>query len=94
MIDTRCGLCCERCSYRDTHHCKGCIATQGHPFHGECPVAVCCQEKGLVHCGQCPEIPCVLLADYSCCDPVHGDKPHGLRIRRCLQWKSEEKAGM
>lgn len=89
MIDTRCGLCCEECSFKESHHCGGCIATNGHPFHGECPVASCCQKKGFVHCGQCSDIPCALLADYSC-DPVHGDTPHGLRIRQCLRWKKEE----
>ena len=51
-----------------------CIGTNGHPFHGECPVAVCCQNKGFVHCGECPDIPCELLTQYSC-DPEHGDTP-------------------
>ena len=27
--------------YKETCGCGGCIETNGHPFHGECPVAVC-----------------------------------------------------
>ena len=53
MIDTRCGLRCEGCSFKLSHNCGGCIATNGHPFHGACPVALCCQQKNLTHCGQC-----------------------------------------
>ena len=90
MIDTRCGLCCEICSYREPCHCGGCIATNGHPFHGECPVAVCCQQKGLVHCGQCPDIPCALLRQYSIEEPEHGDTPPGARIEQCKRWRETE----
>lgn len=86
MIDSRCGLHCTGCEYKETNGCKGCIETNGNPFHGECPVAVCCQDKGFVHCGQCSEIPCELLTRYSC-DPVHGDNPHGARIEQCKLWQ-------
>lgn len=90
MIDTRCGLKCEGCEWRESHGCGGCIATNGNPFHGECPVAACCQEKGLVHCGQCPEIPCALLTRYSS-DPENGDTPVGGRIAICKVWAMEER---
>lgn len=86
MIDSRCGLHCTGCEYKETNDCKGCIETNGNPFHGECPVAACCQEKGLIHCGQCPDIPCELLTQYSC-DPVHGDSPQGARIDQCRLWQ-------
>lgn len=82
MTDTRCGLSCKDCTYREPCNCKGCIATNGNPFHGECPVAACCQKKGFTHCGECPDIPCELLSQYSC-DPEHGDTPSGARIERC-----------
>lgn len=88
MIESRCGLCCTTCSYREPCHCGGCIETQGHPFHGECPVAICAQKRGLDHCGQCKGFPCVLLMEYSC-DPEHGDKPIGERIRKCREWQKE-----
>ena len=87
IIDTRCGLHCISCEYKETCGCGGCIETNGHPFHGECPVAVCCQSKGFVHCGECPDIPCELLTQYSC-DPEHGDTPRGARIEQCKKWKA------
>ena len=90
MIDTRCGLRCEGCGFKEPYNCGGCIETNGHPFHGECPVAVCCQEKGLLHCGECDVMPCELLTQYSC-DPEHGDTPCGARIEQCRRWaKGEE----
>lgn len=89
MIDTRCGLRCEGCSFKESHGCKGCIATNGNPFHGECPVAKCCQEKEQVHCGECKGFPCKLLIEYSN-DPVHGDNPKGARIEQCRQWGISE----
>ncbi len=90
MIETRCGLLCESCTFKDSCHCGGCIATNGHPFHGECPVALCCQEKGHTHCGQCSSFPCPLLTEYSN-DPVHGDTPPGARIKQCRQWIKQAK---
>ena len=89
MIDSRCGLHCNGCGYKEACGCGGCIETNGHPFHGECLVAVCCQNKGFIHCGQCPELPCELLTQYSC-DPEHGDTPHGARIEQCRAWAREE----
>ena len=60
MVDSRCGLHCTGCEYKETCGCNGCIETNGHPFHGECPVAVCCQDKGFLHCGECSDIPVIL----------------------------------
>ncbi len=91
MVDSRCGLHCTGCGYKKTCNCGGCIETEGRPFHGECPVAKCCQEKGFLHCGQCPDIPCDMLTDYSC-DPEHGDTPHGARIEQCRAWHSADNA--
>ncbi|HBL84175.1 MAG: hypothetical protein A2Y17_12995 [Clostridiales bacterium GWF2_38_85] len=56
-IESRCGLLCGSCDYKESCGCGGCIETNGHPFHGECPVAKCCQDKGFTHCGECPDIP-------------------------------------
>lgn len=86
MIDTCCGLCCASCSWKESAGCGGCIATKGHPFHGECPIAVCCLGKGHTHCGECEVIPCQNLFAYSYLDPVHGDKPPGNRIQVCRNW--------
>lgn len=90
MIDSRCGLHCTGCTYKDTCGCGGRIETNGHPFHGECPIAICCQNKGIVHCGECPQIPCDLLTQYSC-DKEHGDTPQGARIKQCIYWATLEK---
>lgn len=39
MIDSRCGLHCTTCTYKEPCGCDGCIETNGHPFHGACPVS-------------------------------------------------------
>ena len=88
-IETRCGLICATCEYRERTGCGGCIATNGHPFYGECRLAVCCQEKGHLHCGLCPEFPCELLKEFSS-DPEHGDNPHWARIEQCRTWAKRE----
>ena len=85
MVESRCGLICTGCTYKESHGCGGCIETSGNPFHGECPVAQCCQNKGLLHCGQCPDMPCDLLSQYSY-DEEHGD--NGKRIEICRIWAS------
>jgi general stress protein 26 len=56
-VQSRCGLLCKWCSFKESHGCGGCVETGGHPFHGECPVAKCCQDKGYAHCGECAELP-------------------------------------
>jgi len=66
MIESRCGLCCSTCEYKESHNCGGCIETNGNPFHGECPVAKCCQEKGHTHCGECPQLPNDCGGDGDC----------------------------
>ena len=83
---SRCGLLCGGCSYRQSHNCAGCIALEGRPFWGECPVAGCCQGKGYGHCGECPDIPCETLYDFSCGEGEHCDKPAGARIEVCKAW--------
>ena len=88
MVDTRCGLRCEGCEFKEPNNCGGCIATNGNPYHGSCSVAACCQEKGHLHCGQCADFPCEHLNAFSC-DPVYGDNPPGARIEQCRRWKQE-----
>lgn len=89
MIDSRCGLHCSGCTWRESHGCGGCIETNGHPFHGECPIAICCQNKGLTHCGECDIMPCDKLYAYSYLDPEHGDRPQGARVEQCRRWAAE-----
>jgi len=85
-IQSRCGLLCFDCAYRESHGCGGCIETNGHPFHGECPLAKCCQDKGFAHCGECTELPCDIMRAYSYDDPEHGDNPPGARVEVCRIW--------
>lgn len=89
MVESRCGLLCSSCAFREPHGCGGCIETNGNPFYGECPIAQCCQTKGFEHCGGCSEIPCDGLYEYSYSDDEHGDKPPGLRIAAVRKWAAE-----
>jgi len=86
IAQSRCGLLCNECSYKESHGCIGCIALNGKPFWGECPVAACCQKKGFIHCGECPDIPCEELTEFSCGDSEHSDNPKGARIEICKAW--------
>jgi len=95
-VKSRCGLLCDGCSYRQSHGCTGCIALNGlnglngNPFWGECPVAKCCQGKRYDHCGECPDIPCENLRDFSCGNSEHSDKPAGARIAVCRAWAARK----
>ncbi len=89
QVQSRCGLLCSACGFRDTCGCGGCIETNGHPFHGECTIAVCCQGKGYVHCGLCPDMPCEKLYAYSCLDKEHGDNPPGARLGVLRFWAGQ-----
>lgn len=79
-IDSYCGLSCDACKYRETQGCRGCIASEGHPFYGKCGVAECAKAKYIVFCGECKDFPCSLLKSYSY-DEKQGD--NGARIERC-----------
>ena len=89
MIESRCGLHCSSCTWKESHGCGGCIETQGHPFYGECHIAHCCQDKELTHCGECDSIPCNKLYAYSFLDKEHGDKPPGERVATCRKWAAD-----
>lgn len=85
-VQSRCGLLCKWCTYRESNGCSGCVETNGNPFHGECSVAKCCQDRGYHHCGECNDIPCKKLRQFSCDDAEHGDNPPGARIEVCKAW--------
>lgn len=90
-IQSRCGLLCHGCTFKEPCHCGGCIETGGNPFHGACPVAACCQEKGYEHCGQCDVLPCEKLYQYSYLDGEHSDKPQGARVAVLKAWAERNK---
>ena len=86
MIESRCGILCGQCAYRESAGCKGC-ANVAKPFWGEiCPVKSCCEGKALAHCGQCPVFPCEALNAFAY-DPKQGD--NGLRLEQCRKWREE-----
>lgn len=86
-VTSRCGLLCQTCEWKEPYHCNECITSMGHPFHGECPIAICCQDRGFIHCGQCPEMPCSKLYEYSCGEGEHCDKPKGARLDVLKMWE-------
>ena len=85
-VESRCGLLCSACEYREQMNCKGCIQID-KPFWGDsCPVKACCEEKRLEHCGQCEQFPCTILHGFAY-DEKQGDQ--GKRIEQCKCWKQE-----
>ncbi len=88
MIESRCGLLCSACPYREQTGCTGCVSIQ-KPFWGErCPVKSCAEDKKYAHCGQCEAFPCRLLNQFAY-DETQGDG--GMRIEQCRHWKGLEK---
>ncbi|MCM1579542.1 MAG: DUF3795 domain-containing protein [Ruminococcus sp.] len=87
MIQSRCGILCGSCEYRESMGCKGCVNI-GDPFWGKCSVKTCCEDKKLKHCGQCSDFVCQTLHDFAY-DGQQGD--NGKRLEQCRQWLEEEK---
>ena len=87
MIESRCGILCSKCAYRESMDCKGCVSI-GKPFWGDsCEVKSCCEGKAHSHCGQCPDFPCGLANQFAY-DPQQGD--NGLRLAQCRDWQKKE----
>jgi len=85
-VQSACGLLCDFCNFKESQNCKGCLSTGGKPFYGICPIAQCCIEKGLEHCGQCDQMPCEKLKEYSCGEGEHCDNPKGSRLKVLGMW--------
>ena len=84
MIESRCGIVCHECSYKEPMSCPGCVEMD-KPFWGEeCPVKSCCEGKELQHCGECEHFPCELLHKFAY-DKEQGDE--GKRIEQCRLWR-------
>ena len=83
MIESRCGILCGECEYREKMNCGGCVHIE-KPFWGDsCPVKSCCEGKTLEHCGLCGDFPCDLLNQFAY-DKEQGDD--GKRIEQCRKW--------
>ena len=87
MIESRCGILCNECKYKDEVGCKGCTNID-KPFWGDsCDVKTCCEARGFAYCGQCPDFPCETLKSMSYADE-EGD--NGKRIETCRIWRTKE----
>ena len=84
IIKGKCGTDCTTCQFKEKFHCNGCAAQEGHIFWGECDIYRCATEKGLPHCGNCPELPCAELTSFI----ENGHNPH--RMANLLLWKTED----
>ena len=86
MVESRCGILCGECQYREQVGCAGCVSME-KPFWGDaCPVKSCAEGKRHVHCGQCADFPCQLLNQFAY-DEKQGDD--GKRIKQCQLWKGQ-----
>lgn len=85
MIESRCGIRCSECEYKDSMNCGGCVNIV-KPFWGdECSVKACCENRNISHCGLCSDFPCKLLNRFAY-DKEQGDD--GKRILQCREWAS------
>jgi len=82
MVESRCGLLCSKCRFREKMNCATCIHIK-QPYWGECAIKTCCESKRLENCGSCSDFPCELLNQTSY-DKEYGD--NGKRIEQCRTW--------
>jgi hypothetical protein len=82
MIESRCGIKCSNCEYKEQMNCAGCVAIS-NPFWGDCPVKGCCESKENGNCGECDQFPCGQLNQFAY-DKEQGDD--GARIMQCKIW--------
>lgn len=86
-IESRCGIICSECEFKESMGCAGCTNID-KPFWGEsCPVKKCAEERKIECCGECNEFPCELLKSFAY-DKEQGDD--GLRIKTCCKWCNKE----
>ncbi len=87
VIESRCGLLCSECKWREIMKCAGCVAIKKPYWGSKCPIKNCCESKGFANCGQCEQFPCKKLHEFAF-DPATKDE--GDRIERCEQWAQEQ----
>jgi hypothetical protein len=88
MIESRCGLLCSECSFRESFNCGECKNIPEYCGENNCSKK---DSNGHTLCGSCEKTTCGKLHSYSYTDPNHGDNPPGARIKRCKKWASEVK---
>ncbi len=83
MIESRCGILCNQCEYKEQVDCKGCINI-AKPFWADvCPVKSCCENREHSNCVECSEFACEILNEFAY-DEKQGD--NGKRIEQCKLW--------
>ena len=88
MVQSRCGLLCDECAYREQTGCQGCSQMEKPFWADSCPVKSCCESKEQRHCGECNEFVCSLLHTFAY-DEEQGDG--GKRLEQCKLWKQEKR---
>ena len=86
MVESRCGILCNGCSWQEKVGCKGCLNIEKPFWSDSCAVKACCEGKSLEHCGQCAEFPCELAKSFAY-DEKEGDG--GIRLEQCKKWCQE-----
>ncbi len=88
-IESRCGILCSTCEYKDQMECGGCVNIE-KPFWGgeKCPVKSCCESKENKHCGTCENFTCELLNKFAYDKEQGGD--NGKRIKQCREWSERD----
>lgn len=86
MIESRCGILCGECAYREQTGCNGCVQSDKPFWADACPVKSCCETKKHEHCGECENFSCQLLNSFAY-DEKQGD--NGKRIDQCKQWRNK-----
>ncbi len=85
MIESRCGIVCSECEYKESMGCGGCVNISKPFWADACPVKSCCEGKSSAHCGECGDFACDLLNQFAY-DEKQGD--NGKRIEQCKKWKA------
>lgn len=88
MVESRCGLLCSECKYREIMKCEGCLKIRKPYWGRSCPIKTCVEGKNLTHCGQCQRFPdCKKLHEFAF-DPATGSE--GTRFDVLTGWLAEE----
>ena len=83
MIESRCGILCSKCEYKEKENCPGCLIMEKPFWSDSCDLKSCCEAKKLEHCGLCPDFPCEDMNNMAA-DDVNSD--NGSRIEHCKLW--------
>lgn len=87
MIESRCGIKCSECEFKDSMKCAGCTQIEKPFWSATCPVKSCVEQKKHMHCGECKTFPCEIANQFAY-DEKQGD--HGKRLEQCRRWRGNE----